>query len=264
VFWQSKEIIFKKSITFKPILYLMNILEIFSKDYLFKKSGKLFDKGYIEFEKGNYQKALDNFLVSLIILEKANIGQSKKNELIVTRLIFIAQSRGKIEQFELAEQDLIKALTLKPEDIGIYWSLGSLKLDQNKFEEGVPLFEKMIELNPLDPNGYFFRGACMLELGKYKDSIPDFEKSFRLDPKNDNALVALGDAHQELQEFGIAVEFYDKAISLNDRNSAAFVNRGNCKVELGLHIEGCEDYHRALELGDRRVQENIDEYCKKQ
>ncbi|MBV8390302.1 MAG: hypothetical protein JO080_10925 [Mucilaginibacter sp.] len=143
----------------------MNILKLFGKDYLTKKSAKLFDKGYAEFEKGNYKKAVDNFLDSLRALEEADIDQSKKNEGIANNLAMLAHTRGKIGQFELAEQDLARALTLKPDDVGIYWSLGSLKLDQNQFKEGIPIFEKMIELSPLDSNGHFFRGVCMLELG---------------------------------------------------------------------------------------------------
>lgn len=242
----------------------MSFLGIFnSNNYLRKKSLKFFDKGLSAFQRGDCTDALNKFLKALERLEKTDINQLQKDELIVNNLIIIAQVREKMEQFDLAEQDLKRALSLNPNDIGIYWGLGNLRLDQDQFEEGIPLFEKMIELDPSDPNGYFFRGVCMLEIERYKEAIPDFEQSLKLDPKDDHIITSIGDAYQGLLEFGRAIEFYDKAVALNHQNSNAFVNRGNCKLELGLNVEACKDYHSALELGDTRVQESIDEYCKK-
>ena len=244
----------------------MNILELFGKHYPIKKIDKFFNKGYAAFEKGNYQQAVNDFLTSLTMLEKADIDEAKKDEWLANTLSILAHTRGKIGQFELAEEDIKRALVLKQNDPELYWCLGSLKLDQNKYKEGIPIFEKMIELNPLNPNGHFFRGVCMQELGRYEESIPNLEKALELGSNDNetvvNTLVGLGYAYQELKEFKKAIEFFDKAISIDNKNSGAFVNRGNCKIDLGLNDEGCKDYYIALELGDTRVQKNIDEYCK--
>jgi tetratricopeptide (TPR) repeat protein len=247
----------------------MSIFEIFDNDYLHKKSVKIFNAGHSAFKKGDYPDALNKFLKALEILEKANIHQPQKDELIISNLIVIAQVRGKMEQFELAELALSRALELNSNDISIYWGIGALKLDQNQFEEGIPLFEKMIELDPSDANGHFFKGVCLLELKKYKEAISDFKEALEIDSHSDDntalsgTFACLGSSYAGLNELSKAIECYDQAIALDDKNSSAFVNRGNCKIDLGLEKEACGDYYRALELGDIRVQENIDEYCNK-
>jgi tetratricopeptide (TPR) repeat protein len=248
----------------------MSIFEILSKDYLHKKSVRIFNEANASFKQGNYSEALDKFLHSLKILEKANINQSQKDDLIVDCLFCISHVRGKMSQFELAELDLEKAIAIRPNDESLYAGLGSLKLDQNQFKEAIPYYEKVIEINSSNPDGYFFRGACKLELKRYHEAIPDFEMALKMESYlNDNeahssTLACLGGSYAGLNEFSKAIKYYDQAIAINDKNSSAFVNRGNCKIDLGLNAEACKDYYIALELGDTRVQENIDDYCKKQ
>ena len=68
------------------------------------KSVKIFDKGVVLFKEGNYSEALNMFLDSLRVLEKANINQPLKNNLIASVFIVMSQARAKMNEFDLAEQ----------------------------------------------------------------------------------------------------------------------------------------------------------------
>jgi len=246
----------------------MSIFKIFSKDHLLIKSGKVFNEGVLLFKDKNYSGAINKYLESLRLIEKTDIDQSEKNNMIANVLHVMSQARVKMAQFELAQQELERAISLNPNDESLYWGLGSLKLDQKQFEQAITWFEKMIVLNPSNVGGYFWKGICLTELKRYQEAIPYLEKALKIGTKLKDkveiadALIALGDAYEGLNEFIRAIEYYDRSISIDNKNSAAYVNRGNCKIELGQKEEGCRDYHRALELGDAIVQENIDEYCK--
>lgn len=251
-----------KIIILRSEYYTMNIFEAFYNNYLHKKSVRLFGEANVARGQGDFEAALDKLMSSLKMLEKAGITLPQKNELMANSLSAIAQVRGKLNQFELAEKDITKALGLSPNNADLYWTLGSLKLDQRQFQAGIPLFEKVIELNPLDTDGYFFRGVCSMELKLYPDAIPYFESALELEPEASEIYFHLGFIYDELKQYEKAIGFYDKAIAVNNDYYQAFVNRGNCKIALGKKLEACEDFHQALELGDITAQENIDEYCK--
>ena len=240
----------------------MNIFEIFSKDYPHKKAIRLFNEGVKENEQENYPKALNKFLQALQFSEKANTNQAKKNELIVPILFLIAFVRGKLNQFELAEQAITRAILLSPSDARLLCRLGDLKLDQGHFEEAVPIFDQAIKLNPLNTDSHFSRSLCMMELKRFKEAISDIEIVLKTHPNHLDALFHLAFIYEELKEYNTAITFYDKVIGLNNKDNKAFVNRGNCKIELGQNTEACKDFYIALELGDQLVQENIDEFCK--
>lgn len=238
------------------------IFDFFKNKKLPKNTRKIFNNACSAFDRGEYEEAVKGLLITLKIYEHSDIDKSEKDNSIVSILIMLANIQERLKQFATAEQYLTKAITLTPDNPGIYWGLSSLKLTQKEFEEAIPLLDRMISLDPLVPDGYFFRGICNQELEKYEASISDFEKVLEITPGDIDANFNLGYSYEGMNEYARAINFLDIVIYKDNTHSSAFVSRGNCKIELGQSKEGCMDYHKALELGDLKVQQNIDEYCK--
>ncbi|HVS93770.1 MAG TPA: hypothetical protein VHE59_17145 [Mucilaginibacter sp.] len=140
----------------------MSIFDIFRKDYLHYRGVDVFKKGVLLFEKAEYSPALERFQTALSLLKRAKIEQHKKNELIINTLSIISRTHKEMCQFDQAEQCLLTAISINPNDAGLYESMGFLKLDQKQFDLAIPWFEKIIMINPTEPDGYYWKGVVLL------------------------------------------------------------------------------------------------------
>ena len=69
-----------------------------------------------------------------------------------------------------AEQMYKKALELAPDDGGVYGSIASLYLSQDRIDEAIPLFEKCLELNPRMPVVYADLAVCYARKGRFDEA----------------------------------------------------------------------------------------------
>lgn len=81
-----------------------------------------------------------------------------------------------LQDFAKTQNWLDKALALDPNFIDAYMMLAEMKKDNDKFEDAIGLYNKVIALNPEFPMSYFGRSRCYFVLQQYDNAFKDAEK----------------------------------------------------------------------------------------
>jgi tetratricopeptide (TPR) repeat protein len=149
----------------------------------------LYRKGRKHFEKGDFDKALEYFLLAENEPRAKTILPEIENN--------IAQVYYKKNQFDLAEIHWKKAIKNKPIFWQYYRSLGNLYFDTGRFKEAVDQYKQSLSLNPNEYKVCFVTALAYLRLGDASQAILMLKETLRLRPNFEKARQAL----IELDEF---------------------------------------------------------------
>jgi len=228
-----------------------------------------FDKGVKFLQSENYQKAVETFSD---ILKKATDNTLKK-----FCYIYRAFSYNGLDDFKNAIQDLDRAIELDPADLASYTDRGKtnaylndlagarkdflfilardsvaeqgqaalyymakIEYQQNKFNESIKYYDKLIILTPADPELYFNRAAAKGMLMSVEASIKDYDKAIELKPDYVQAYANRGVAKINL-----------------------LTTKGNVAPTKEQTADACTDLRKAKQLGDKSVDDMIFVYCEK-
>lgn len=226
---------------------------------------KLYSDGKVDYEKGNYEKAVDNFTQAL----------TKKPDLIDAYY-----QRGlsylKLGQTDKAKADFTTVIEKKPDFTFAYIKRGEILKDGNLIGDAMKDFEKALELSPKNSRALNFMGECQVKMLEPEKALELFKKSVESDPQYGDAFYNLaryyleqdGNSQKALENFILAdkkkpnnseikrqigalfmrmgyfdkgEEFLNKAIELDPSNSGAILD----KAEMEALYNG--DYEKAIE-----------------
>jgi len=111
--------------------------------------------------------------------------------------IAAAEMEMQIRNAEKVYKYLNAAYKVKPDAMDprylVYYA--GLTLDQDKNQEAIPLFEKVIKSDPKDPIGYSGLGTAYTKLGQYDKAIEQFNKALAVQPNDQDSLHELTHAY---------------------------------------------------------------------
>lgn len=145
---------------------------------------------------------------------------------------------------ERAEKYLNVAKSVKPEDEQILLALTKLYLKEKKYQEAVPILEKVISVTTRDilkPKLLFFLASCQLEIKKLMEAIATCDKILELRANDENALVLKAKAYREMKDLRNATKAVDAALAVNSENEEANYIRAIIAIEQ-------KDFKRAKQL----------------
>ena len=183
--------------------------------------------------------------------------------------LYIQKGResGAIENYKMAEQALLKASELNPDDYRIYLHLGRISSYMHDFTKTLMYADRVIELRPDKASAYALKGDAYLELGAYDETLKSYALMLYLEPGFDSYTrvsrirFLIGDSKGAIEAMG-------KAIDLARRQDLPEENMAWAEVMLGSLYFGngdsgnaeryyqnalvlFEDYYLALEhLGE--------------
>jgi tetratricopeptide (TPR) repeat protein len=167
-----------------------------------------------------------------------------------------------IKDFEKAEKDYLKALTLpNPAFDLIYDNLSLLYYDINNFQKAIEYSTKRIELNPRNHVPYIDRGLCYRKLKKYKEAEKDFNKSLEIKPDFFRAFGYRSFLFLELGQYQKSFEDASKSVEINPKYGYGYIVLAQAKQKLGLP-DFCIDLYNAKKYGEPDADIGIKEYCK--
>jgi tetratricopeptide (TPR) repeat protein len=129
----------------------------------------------------------------LLLLAVATAGCSK-DEPTKEQLLSRAEAAFAAGQWDKAEMDYRKVLSLAPEDPAALRQLGSIYLDQGQIVQAYPLLTKGAELQPDDPEIQLKLGQIYLSGRGYTQARDAASQILEKQPDNDQALLLLADA----------------------------------------------------------------------
>jgi tetratricopeptide (TPR) repeat protein len=171
--------------------------------------------------EGNYLLGIS--YLSLDYLEKAKRYLLRSNELKGDdrgTLLNLASVYEKLEQYENAEECLIKLHELAPDDPSVCNFYGYLLAVMGKnLDLAEQLILKALEGEP--ENGYYLDslGWVYYQMGDYARAVVELEKASMRAPEDPVILEHLGDAYRALRRFDEARAAYQKSSELQGDNS---------------------------------------------
>ncbi|MCX7829759.1 MAG: tetratricopeptide repeat protein [Acidobacteria bacterium] len=133
-----------------------------------------------------------------------------------------------------AETYLNAAKSVNPEDEQILLALVKLYLKEKKFQEAVPVLEKVIAVTTRDilkPKLLFFLASCQLETKKPMEAIATCDKILAIRSNDENALVLKAKAYREMKDLNNAAKSADAALAVNPESEEANYIRAIVAIE---------------------------------
>src|SRR5262249_37161159 len=107
-------------------------------------------------------------------------------------------------QYDKAEQEYRRVLSLAPEDQAALRQLGIIYLDQGQVVQAYPLLKKFVDLQPDDPEAQLKLGTIYLAVREYKQARDAASQVLEKQPGNERALLLLADASQTPEDIADA------------------------------------------------------------
>lgn len=170
---------------------------------------------------------------------------SDKNPEILSIMGTIESDRG---EFGKANQYLLKALELEPNNAGLCTNIGFNYHHQRDFEKAEEYFKRAVSLKPDYWRTYYGLGYHYYYLGDYVNAIEQYNKSLEIAPENQTVLNALGGCYWHIQDIDNAKSVWERIIEINPDNTLVLVNLGTIYFYEDKFDEAANYYKQALEL----------------
>ncbi len=191
------------------------------------------------------QKQFDQ---ALAILREAREAYPAEPEFAEVQAWAFAASERNAE----AEQVLVHALTIWPDNADLLYRLGLIQEDQGRTSEALLSMERVIVLDPDKADALNFIGYVLAEQGRdLQRALVLIRKALELEPDNGYIVDSLAWVLFKLGEYDKSMVQIRKAVSLEKNDSAIWEHYGDIARALGMHMEARKGYSKALKLGSK-------------
>ena len=160
-----------------------------------------------------------SFLVLLIGLLGAVEGLAEEPS---QSLLLRGKALSESGQHEEAVRAFQQAIQKDPGSEDAYLGLGNSHYELESYEAAADAFRYVLKTNPNNSTALFYLGLSLVQQKKYAESIPYFEKAGALDPDfKQLSLFYVGRAHSELGDLEEASDTWRQAIKVNPSTDIA-------------------------------------------
>ena len=136
--------------------------------------------------------------------------------------------------------------------------VGAIRLQQGRFSEAAPMFERARALHPREVRFAFLHGKALAGMNQFAEAASAFQAAIRLEPSITDIYLALGQAQRKLGQLAEAQDTYRKLLRLQPNNVDGYVALSSVLVEMGQVAEAEAPLRRALlHVKDRRTEAAI-------
>src|SRR5262249_30040258 len=129
-------------------------------------------------------------IFALCLAGVASAGCSK-DEPTKEELLSRAEAAFAAGQYDKAEMDYRKVLSLAAEDLAALRQLGTIYVDQGQIMQAYPLLKKFVDLQPDDPETQLKLGTIYLAVRDYTQARETASQVLEKQPGNGQALLLL-------------------------------------------------------------------------
>ena len=193
--------------------------------------------GYAYFVSGNYNLALEYFLISA--------AQDPDNDATWSNLAAVRVFLG---QHERALEDSRKAVNLNPENALALNNMAAALVFLGRYEEGLAAAEDSLEYAPDYDMAWNNKGFALINLGRFEEGFEACDIATRLNPENSLAWNNKAMALIYLDRYEEAFAASDRATILDPDDALAWNNKGVALYFLGESEKAVNSYEISLSI----------------
>jgi len=215
----------------------------------------LYQRGHCYIDKGEYQKALNDFTLSF---EKTNKRNSNASFNIGKCYFGLGNIDKAIEFYKTT-------LSLEPNDKYSFYELGYCyaSLATPDKDNALKYYTKAIDQDKNYYDAYFNRGLLSAtQFKNLKKGHADLERSIEIRPKNKLSYLYNGMLYRDEEDYGKAKDMFNKVIELYPNYADAYFERAATWYEIGILNMVCKDLDKAESLGYTKAIDTKKQLCK--
>jgi tetratricopeptide (TPR) repeat protein len=116
--------------------------------------------------------------------------------------------------------------------------------NQDKFEEAIQAYDKVIEINPRNAEAYNNKGTALGVLGKYSEALQAFEKAKTINSSYAEAWYNMGVIFDLQGKYYPAIQAYNEATRINPEYQKAWIAKNR-----DIEIIGMKNYLELIHRG---------------
>ena len=125
--------------------------------------------------------------------------------------------------------------------------IGAIRLQQGRFSEAAPMFERARALHPGETRFAFLHGTALAGMQQFEQAVSAFQAAIKMAPNIADAYLALGQAQRKLGRREEAQHTYRKLLRLQPENVDGYIALGSVLAETGQFAEAEAPLRRALQ-----------------
>lgn len=160
----------------------------------------------------------------------------------------LGSSMRTIGQLDEAVGYLEQAVHLDPTSAKSHNNLGTILSDQGQFDEAIDHYTQALKLDSTFAEAQANIGAAFIQQGRFDEAIDQCRQALQLNPQLARAHASLGLALQSKSRIDQAIDEYEQAIQLDPTSVMAHSNLGYALQTKGRLDEAIEHCNQALKL----------------
>lgn len=177
-------------------------------------AGGHFLRGNAYYETGQYDRAIDEFSISLRLDPDNSPTYYNRGTAYFQK-----------GDYDKAIEDYNQAVEVDPKLQAAYYNRGTAHINKGDYNGAIEDLNHAIELNPNDASAYYNRGNAYYQRGDYDKAIEDFDYATKLDPKEELAYRNRGTAHMKKGDYDRAIEDFNHALEFDPREASPYYNK---------------------------------------
>lgn len=170
------------------------------------------DKGYAYYYLGNYEEAMKNLDKALEYFDTASeYNPNRAYALSYKSLVYIEW-----EDFENAEDIIVKALNILPDNAGFLNIYSNCLTNLGKHEEAIDIADKALSIDSDYFDAYVSKAFALNSLNRFDEAIECYKKALEMSPNNIDILKGITLSYIKMGDMDNARKYNNKARKIED------------------------------------------------
>lgn len=186
--------------------------------------------GARSFERGNYQRAIQQFQDSLA----KNPGNADAHYNLASAYYQVGKAQNAPAFLQQSESLFNQCLDVRPDHVACHRGLAALLVDTNRPESAFTLLKRWSGRSPQLAEPKIELARLYEEFGDYDNATRNLTEALNLQPGNSRAWAAIGRLRERDGKLAQALSNYQQAYNLNQRNPAIASRIASLQQNLAL------------------------------
>ncbi len=202
-----------------------------------KKKQNYFESGERYFAKQNYRAALIEYENALRI--DADYEEARYKS---------AQCYARLGMIPQAYQELVRAVSIKPDDLKAQIMLGNIFLVGGEFARAQETAEAVLKKDPNNADGHILLANSYAGLKNIEGSLREMQDAIGLAPDRSSSYLNMAELQLHAQDPAQAEANFKKAVELDPRSAGALMALGNFYAQQRRFAESEVQFQKAIQL----------------